>query len=373
MPSVNVLKSGLIYRNPKPHVRSVHAYFPSVVVMANGEMLASVVLGEAFEATNNRTNVCRSNDDGETWRCEGPIYPGETTRLMTDASRVTAAPDGQVVAFMMRHDRTDHPDEGLTNPETLGFVPTELTLLRSSDFGHTWSGPTPFAPPLEGPCFELCSPITILSDGRWILPTLTWPDWDGRCPNGVKMVALVSHDAGRTWPEYWDVMRQDRGRVYFWESKIVELADGTLLAVAWAYDDVAAKDRPNHYAISKDGGQSWSPPASTGLLGQTMTPLALDDGRVLCVYRRMDRPGLWANFSRLDGDRWASDGDAPLWGADVAGLTATTGDMAHNFTVLRFGAPSMTRLGDGTIFLAFWCYEDCVSVIRWFKLSVDVA
>ena len=44
--------TGLIYRNPKPHVRSVHAYFPSVVPVANGELLATLVLGDAFEASN---------------------------------------------------------------------------------------------------------------------------------------------------------------------------------------------------------------------------------------------------------------------------------------------------------------------------------
>ena len=53
-----------------------------------------------------------------------------------------------------------------------------------------------------------------------------------------------------------------------------------------------------------------------------------------------------------------------------AGLTSDTDNMAHNFNVLRFGAPCLARLRDGAIFLAFWCYEDCVSVVRWYKLSV---
>jgi len=371
MGSINVIKSGLIYRNPKPHVRSIHAYFPSVVAMANGEMLASVVLAEAFEATDARTNLCRSADNGETWQLEGPLYPGTTNRLTSDASRLTATPEDEVLAYMVRADRSEHPDEGLTNPETLGFVPTELTLLRSGDFGRTWTGPTPITPPLAGPSFELCSPVTVLRDGRWIIPTLTWPAWDGHCPDGVKMVALVSHDRGETWPDYSDVMRASAGRVYFWESKIVEFPDGRLLAVAWTYDDIASKDRPNHFAISTDSGQTWSPPASTGLMGQTMTPLLLDDDRILCVYRRMDKPGLWANLSHLNGHRWVNDGDEPMWGTQASRLTATSENMAHNFNVLRFGAPCLTRLDDGTIFVAFWCYEDCVSVIRWFKIAVD--
>ncbi len=68
MPLIENLRTGLIYRNPAPHVRSVHAYFPSVAVLPDGEMLATAVLGEAFEAVNLHTHLFRSVDQGETWR-----------------------------------------------------------------------------------------------------------------------------------------------------------------------------------------------------------------------------------------------------------------------------------------------------------------
>ncbi len=367
---IDILSTGLIAKNPKPHVRSVHAYFPSVVRLTDGEMLATVAQAEAFEAADMRTHLYRSTDGGATWQAEGRLCGDVPDRVVSDASRLTAAPDDELLCYMVRMDRTDHPDQGLSNPETLGFVPTELSLLRSTDRGRSWSGPHPIQPPLEGPCFELCSPITILRDGRWIIPTLTWPDWQGRSPHGVKMVALVSHDRGGSWPEGWTVMDEAAGRVFFWESKIVELPDGRLLAVAWTYDDVAKQDRPNHHALSDDGGATWSAPASTGLRGQTLTPIVLADGRLLCVYRRMDRPGLWAALSRIEGDRWIHDEHAPIWGADAAGLTESTDDMAHNFNVLRFGAPSLVALEEDTVFCAFWCYEECISVVRWYALRV---
>ncbi|OPZ83154.1 MAG: BNR/Asp-box repeat protein [bacterium ADurb.Bin429] len=210
--------------------------------------------------------------------------------------------------------------------------------------------------------------MTPLRDGRWLLPTSTWRGWDGYCPNGTRMVAFVSHDFGHTWPEYLDIMHQPG--IIFWESKIIEFPDGRLLAVAWAYDEEAGKDLPNHYCVSHDGGLTWSPPASTGLHGQTLTPFLLDDDRILCVYRRMDVPGLWVNLSTLDGDTWTNDAAEPLWGHHAVGLTSDSADMAHNFNVLRFGAPCITRLPDGMLFVAFWCYEDCVSNIRWFKFSI---
>jgi len=377
MSEIAVLGTGLIYRNPKPHVHAVHAYFPSVVQLANGELLCSLVLGEAFESANCHTYLARSADQGQTWHLQGPIYPGTTERLTSDAVRLTALPNGGAVAFMVRADRTDHPDEGLANPENMGFVPTETLLLWSADAGHTWGPPETLAPPLVGPSFELCCPIVPLSDGRWFLPTSTWRSWDGECPNGMKMAAFISHDGGRSWPEYQEVMRDPQGRVIYWESKIAELpaerpqqGNGRLLAVAWAYDEVAGADQPNQYAISADGGNSWSTPRSTGLQGQTLTPLILDDGRVLCVYRRIDRPGLWANLSHLEGDHWVNDSETAIWGVTAQRLTGDSSNMVQNFQVLRFGAPCVARLTDGTIFVAFWCYEDCVSVIRWYKLSV---
>ena len=368
--SIKPISTGLLFNNQAPHVHSIHAYFPSVVTLDNGEMLATVVLGEAFEAPNLSTHVCRSKDAGKTWTHEGPLAAGVKGRLTSNCARLTALPHGELVVFMIRHDRTDHPHEGLTNAKTLGFVPTEMLLIRSTHYGRTWSAPKAFKTPLVGPAFEMCSPITPLHDGRWLLPTLTWPDWNGQCPNGIKMIALVSSDRGKTWPEYLNVMREPKGRVFFWESKIVEFPDRTLLALAWAYDDKAAKDRPNQYVISHNGGKTWSSPQSTGLMGQTLTPYLLQDGRILCVYRRMDKPGLWANLAHLDGDCWINDSIFPLWGTQTSGLTRRSKNMAHNFNVLKFGAPSITRAPDGSIFVAFWCYEEGVSVIRWFKLNL---
>ncbi len=72
-----IIQSGLIYRNPKPHVTSRQAYFPSVILMNNGEMLASMAIGEAFEAVNLNTYICRSKDMGETWSDPFPLFEKE--------------------------------------------------------------------------------------------------------------------------------------------------------------------------------------------------------------------------------------------------------------------------------------------------------
>ncbi len=367
MPEVEVLDTGLIYRNPKPHVRAEHAIFPSLA-RAGGEIVATFALAEAFEAVNMHTHVARSGDGGETWQYEGPLY--RRRELTSDSARVSAVGEGRLVALVNECDRSEHPAEGLANPENLGFVPTQFYLLRSADGGHTWSPPAPIDPPLVGPSFELCSPIVPLSDGRWLLPTSTWRGWDGSEPNGMKMVALVSHDEGATWQTYVDVMADPEGSVIYWESKIVEVSSGRLVAVAWAYDESAGEDLPNQYAVSDDGGRTWTSPRSTGLQGQTMDVLALQPDRLLVVYRRMDVAGLWAAIVDLDDGQWRTLVQTPLWGAEVEGLTGDSGEMVTNFNVLRFGAPCMITLAGGEILVAFWCYEECVSNIRWFRLAV---
>ncbi len=365
---LRIIKTGIIYQNPSPHLKSIHAYFPSVVVTGSGEMLTTVVLGEAFEAVDMHTYLFRSTDSGETWKNEGKLYPGTKDHLTSDYARISILPDGELIILMLRANRSVHPDEGLTNAETLGFVPTEFITFRSKDHGHTWNGPNGFDSPLGDTPLELCSPITPVQDGRCFIPTSTWKYWDGSISAGYRMVALVSHDHGKSWPEHINVMVDPKQEIQYWESKIIEISDHRYLSVAWAYNQVTRKDLPNQFALSSDGGKSWSTPQSTGLSGQTLTPFLLDNGRILSVYRRMDKPGLWANISRIEDDQWINESSEPLWGQNVAGLTGAGDNMSHLFNVLKFGAPCITRLPDGTIYIAFWGVENCISVIRWFKI-----
>ena len=55
MPQIEVLDTGLVYRNPKPYLRSAVAYHPSLVIFDDGEMVSTFDLGEAVEALNYRT------------------------------------------------------------------------------------------------------------------------------------------------------------------------------------------------------------------------------------------------------------------------------------------------------------------------------
>src|SRR4029079_12338024 len=114
-------------------------------------------------------------------------------------------------------------------------------------------------------------------------------------------------------------------QVIFWEQKILDMGDGRLLAVCWTHDLAKGADRPVHYAISADYGRSFGPPRSTGLHGQTSTPIWLGDGRLVWVSRRPDERGLGAAYAHIDGDAWVNDAQLPLWGHDRAGAANMVG------------------------------------------------
>jgi len=366
MGAINILDSGLIYRNPVPHLRSVHAYFPSLAAISEKEIVCSMVVGAAFESMDCHLELSRSLDGGATWEHEGPMLAPEQGCPDFESCRITRMSDGQLVAFTVFFDRPG-PEDGLSNPKTLGLAHTNLSLFRSNDNGRTWNGPEPLAPPLIGPEFEICCRIIELLNGDWLLPLSTWRAWDGSDPTGMKALAFVSHDKGKTWPEYLTVMDGAAEKIIYWEQKIIQLTDKRLLSMAWVYDEKNDRHLPNAYAISADG-KTFSQPRSTGINGQTPAIIELDDGRILSVYRRVDQPGLWAGIVTVENDQWQTHESLRLWGTEPQNKQNS---MVEQFHLLRFGAPCMVRLAGGEILLAFWCYEDNVSNIRWFRISVQ--
>jgi hypothetical protein len=158
--------------------------------------------------------------------------------------------------------------------------------------------------------------------------------------------------------------------VIHWEVSVISLGGERVLAAAWAHDPRTGKNLPTPYAVSEDGGETFSPTRPTGLMGQTCKMLRLDDGRILCAYRRDDRPGLWANVARLEGDAWVNESEAPLWGTHLASGMTGQAASAEELSNLKFGYPSMVRMPDGEVLMVFWGLEDGTTNIRWMRLRV---
>jgi hypothetical protein len=192
--------------------------------------------------------------------------------------------------------------------------------------------------------------------------------WDGDAPNGMNGILLVSEDRGRTWPRYITEFDRWAENILHWEQHFLELTDDRWLAVAWAVSLDTNRTQPTPYAISRDRGATWQH-GLTGFLAQTTKTIELPDGRILAVYRRNDEPGLWATTARVDGDAWVNEETVPLWVGQASGMTGDTNPGAE-LAQLKFGFPQMVLEPDGSVFLVFWCEEDCIKNIRWLRLSV---
>ena len=360
------IDTGLVYRNPAPNLRAVHAWHPSIARLESGELLAAFDLGQGAESLDYRTYISRSRDDGRTWDEPRPLFLDATQRRSTHSIRITRTKGGSLVGFGGRFYRDD-PTVGLVNHTNLGYVPMDLLLLRSHDDGQSWAEQV-IQPPLIGPSFETCHAIVELTDGRWLAPTSTWRGWNGDEPNGMQAIALVSKDRGATWPDYLKIMNDYSRGVIYWEQSVVELPDQRLLAVSWAFQEQTGDTLPTPFAISNDG-KSFSAPRLTGLHGQTAKLISLGDGRVLSVYRRHDRPGLWANVARIEGDDWINLAEMSLWQGATSGMTGTNSPGVE-LSALKFGFPSLVQLPGGDIFIIFWCSENCINNVRWIRLRI---
>ena len=371
---IEICGTGHIYRNPKPHLRARHAWHPTLVVIDQNELIAAFDIGEAVESLDYRTYISRSHDSGQTWDAPVPIFPDDLiqhpTRRTTHIARPKRISNGELVAFIGCFYRDD-PEQGIWNPDTTGLVEMDLMVARSPDDGRTWEQPHHISPPLVGQPFEICHNIVELTNGQWLAPVSCLRRWTGEAPNGLKVIGMVSADQGQTWRTYMDILDDFANGIVHFEQSVVQLADGRLLAVGWAFDERSGKTKAVNYAVSQDGETFSTPPRSTGLNGETSKLLALPDGRVVCVYRGIDPPGLCGTIAHLDGAEWRHDEPQVLWQGDSPTRMFGDATATEELRTLKLGCPNLVLLPDGDVLVAFWCHEEEVYNIRWVRLSVS--
>ena len=84
---------GVVFRNPKPYLRSVHAFHPSLVRVSDTDLVCSYDVGDAVEGLDYATHLSRSTDGGETWTSEGPILRNPPPKT-THSIRISRFGDG---------------------------------------------------------------------------------------------------------------------------------------------------------------------------------------------------------------------------------------------------------------------------------------
>ena len=129
-------------------------------------------------------------------------------------------------------------------------------------------------------------------------------------------------------------------------------------------------DQQNSYTISNDGGATWSPARSTGINGQTMTPISLGDDRLLVLYnRRYGDQAIMMCLVTFTDDTWTVHQESIMYdGKSQHQRAAHVESGIDELDGFAFGFPTAICLRDGAILATHWCVESGVCGIRWTKL-----
>ena len=368
---LNVIDYGILYENPLPQLRSRNGYFPSIVVLDDGTLLASFAVGEAFESVDLTTVLSKSSDEGKTWTYLGPIYDKSRADVaVSDFFKITNAGGGRLIAFGYEYLR-ENSELPIGNPETGGVLESRMVFLESFDEGNTWDNisliPSTFAEPIEA-----SAPITVLKNGTLVSPIANFFNWDGQCSAGLHGRLLRTEDEGKTWDDSVITMEFPGRNTAIWEQRLCELENGNLILIAWNEVLETGERLPNHYVISKDGGRSFNKPLSTGIMGQASNIMHIGDNKVLalhCIRRDTDRPGIYGYIVDLAKGKWDILSKEIIWEPQVP--VKADNSMAAVFAFLKFGQPSAVKLKDGNYLITNWFVEDGRGKIAWHRLKIE--
>ncbi len=342
------------------HVSRDDAAFPTLVVLGGGEIICGYTAkGEGPNALGG-TDWSRSFDWGSTWTHEGTILPRKENPVTINSLRLSRVSDGTLLAYGGRNYL-----DGRGDTRSFGNEKSEPVFCRSLDKGRSWSEAV-VIPAALARGYEISNPIVDAGRNIWLAPVATLPDSKRF---GERVVVYKSTDNGKTWPEYHTVFHDPEGKTGFFEQKIINLGQGRLLAAAWTVTLGDYKDLENHFSLSEDFGRTWTFPVSTGIQGQTLTPLFLKGDRLLLLSnRRYGSQGVVAYFARFRRCGWDIEGETLLWDARASrdkDTEKTRGIEA--FDDFAFGLPSAVAIKENVYLSVHWCREDGIFGIRWIK------
>ena len=353
MPSIEVLGSGRLDER--------ESAFPQAVQLAGGDVLCSFSVGGAAHVTGG-TDWARSSDGGETWKLEGTILPPDEATGRANMLKLSLAPDGKTIYAY---------GSWISNKIEQRFGGRQATaiLCRSVDDGRTWSAPDPVPMPVDCP-LEVSHGVLPLKSGRLLAPAASLPAKDRL---GERVFVALSDDDGRTWPSHPVVFEDPQGRFGYFEHKLAEVAPDRVLATAWTVTFGDCVDQPDSFAISNDGGMTWAPPRSTGIRGQTMTPIPLGGDRLLVLYnRRYGDQGIVACLVTFTEEEWTVHAEHLMYDAKASYTRLENLESwVDELDAFAFGFPTALPLRDGSFLATNWCVEDGVCGIRWTRLRVD--
>lgn len=343
---------------------------PRLALTARGEVLCTFMVQSALGVNDFVPVIARSMDLGVNWTEPAPLFP----HLAGRASLFGSIGPGRLPEEFFFHGiriPIDTPGESFWCEATQGMKQNGLFWSRATGGGGELAWSEPAGIPLDGPgSAEAPCPLRVTRSGRWIACYSPYNTFDPSVRvDRQRVVVACSDDRGRSW-FHRDAMRFAEPESGGAEAWVVELADGRLLATAWHVDhDAARRDYPNTFALSVDGGDTWSPSRSTGIQGQSTALTPLRAGNALFVYnqRKHGKPGVRIACVNPSAEDFGVSDDQLVWAAAAATQHASSAGHAE-WTDFSFGEPALAVLPDATLLLVFWCIQADGSGIRFLRL-----
>ncbi len=353
MSSIEILGTGWVDRRDSA--------FPQTVQLPSGDLLCSFNVGGG-PYVNGGTDWALSTDGGQTWTLEGTIAPPTTDPPTTYALKLSLSADGQTVFAYGAHSYA-------RDEEKFGEGRNEPVLCRSADRGRTWSDPQ--VVPMPGDCpLEISHGVLPLESGRLLAPAATLPAQDRL---GEQVLVAISDDGGLTWPQHAVVFEDPDKKFGYFEHKLAVISPDLLMAVCWTVTLGDVVDQPDSFVLSRDNGSTWGAARSTGIQGQTMTPIPLGSDRLLVLYnRRYGDQGIIMNLVTFAEESWTLHYEGLMY--DARAKRERPDDLETGVEELysfMFGFPTAIKLQDGTYLATHWCKEGATFGIRWTKLRIQ--
>ncbi len=334
----------------------------------DGGIVCSYIVQSKLGVNDFKPMISRSQDGGLTWVEQGFIWPHLHERFSSSCA-ISRAPNGDLHAYGKRT-LIDRPGESAWSDATQGLKQNELYWARSTDDGRSWSEPKVIPMPIAGSA-EAPGAMTITRSGRWLCCYAPYNTFDPKLKvDRSQVVCLRSDDEGKSW-KHNSMIRFDSPDSTGAESWVIELSDGRLLGTTWHLNQKDSTDHPNAYAISTDGGETWKPTRSTGILGQSTALAALPDGRALFIYnqRKHGEVGVYLAVVKPDESDFGVQANEIIWSAETRTQSGTSGGHTQ-WTDFSFGEPSVTLLPDNTLLATLWCIQPSGQGIRFVKLKI---